>query len=216
MIVILVLTTSLYPLYALDTRITTTRSIPDKRSYNETQINYHTTVVALQDDNSDINRKTANLEVINRTEIPNGKIIPEIIASLINGNLTFGDINRGRSNPDFILIDNQSGIIGYALPSYWNFSSKPCDGIFTCKASSTTGWRDNTSLQISIESPHYSNGNWSWIYGKEIGVNPNERYELVTHMKLNNLSREAHIVFEGFNVLQVLASLLNGMSLVVN
>jgi glucose/arabinose dehydrogenase len=103
------------------------------------------------------------------------------------------------SNPDFILIDNQSGIIGYASPSYWNLSSKLCDSIFTCKASSTTGWQDNTSLQISMKSPDYSNGNWSWIYGKEIGVNPNERYELVTHMKVNNLTRQSHIVFEGFN-----------------
>jgi aldose sugar dehydrogenase len=199
MMIILVFTPSVYAAYAFDTRTTTTRSITDIKSYDETRANYHTTVVALKGVNSDINRKTANLEVINRTEIPNGKILPEYIASLINGNLTVGDSNRVRSNPDFILIDNQSGIIGYALPSYWNDSSKPCDGNFTCRASLTTAWRDNTSLQVSTKSPHNTNATWSWIHGKEIGVNPNERYELVTHMKLNNLSRESHIVFEGFN-----------------
>jgi glucose/arabinose dehydrogenase len=198
LVVILVLTSG-YTVYAFDTRITTTRSIADKISYNETRTNNHTTVLALQEKDSDIKRKTVNLEVINRTKIPNGQISSEFIASLINRNLTIGDSNRVTSNPDFMLIDNQSGIIGYALPSYWNISSKPCDGIFTCKASSTTGWRDKTSLQISMKSPSAGNGPWSWIYGKDIGVNPNERYELVTHMKLNNFSNQSHIEFEGFN-----------------
>jgi aldose sugar dehydrogenase len=197
-IIILVLTTSLYPVYAFDTRITTTRSIADKTGYNETGINFHTTVVDLQEDDSDIIRKTANLELINRTEIPNGQLVPEFIESLINGNLTVGDRNRASSNPGFVLIDNQSGIIGYAPPSYWENSSEPCDSKFTCNASLTTGWRDNMSLQVSTKSPHNTNS-WSWIHGKEIGVNPNQRYELVTHMKANYFSIKSHIVFEGFN-----------------
>jgi len=78
-------------------------------------------------------------------------------------------------------------------------SSKPCMANFTCKVSMTTGWRDNTSLQVSTKSPPSNNGPWSWIRGKEIGVNPNERYELVTHMKLDDLARESHIKFEGFD-----------------
>jgi aldose sugar dehydrogenase len=192
MIVILVLTTSIYSVYAFNASMATSRSIADTRSYNETRINYHTTAVALQEDISDIYRKTVNLEVINRTAIPNGKILPEFIASLI-------DANRVSSNPHFILIDNKSGIIGYGLPSYWKLPSKPCIGNFTCKASKTTGWRDNTSLQVSTKSPTDTKGPWSWIRGQEIGVNPNERYELVTHMKLNDLARESHIKFEGFN-----------------
>jgi len=191
MIVILVLTTSLYPVYASNAK-TSSISIDDTRSYDETSTNYRTTWVALQEDISDIYRKTINLELINRTEIPNGKILPEFIASLI-------DANRVSSNPHFILIDNKSGIIGYGLPSYWNLPSKPCIGNFTCKASMTTGWRDNTSLQVSTKSPTNDKGPWSWIRGEEIGVNPNERYELVTHMKLDNLTRESHIKFEGFD-----------------
>jgi glucose/arabinose dehydrogenase len=193
MIVILVLTTSLYAVYAFNASMTTISSIDDTRSYNETRSNYHTTSVALQEDISDIYRKTANLVVINRTEIPNGKLLPEFIASLI-------DANRASSNPHFILIDNKSGIIGYGLPSYWKVSSsKPCMGNFTCKASMTTGWRDNMSLQVSTKNPSNNKGPWSWIRGQEIGVNPNERYELVTHMKLNDLARESHIKFEGFD-----------------
>ena len=91
--------------------------------------------------------------------------------------------------PHFILIDNKSGIIGYGLPSYWKLPSKPCIGNFTCKASMTTGWQDNTSLQVSTKSPTNNKGPWSWIRGQEIGVKPNERYELVTHMKLNDLAK---------------------------
>jgi glucose/arabinose dehydrogenase len=197
--IILVLTTSLYAVYAFDTTATTTGSTADKGGYNETRTNDNTTLLALQEDDSDIKRKTVNLEVINPTEIPNGKLEPQFIASLINGNLTVGGRNLLGSNPDFILIDNQSGIIGYASPSYWEDSLKSCDTNFTCKTNLTTGWRDNKSLQISTKSPHNTNGPWSWIYGKELGVSPNERYELVTHMKLNNLARESHIVFEGFN-----------------
>ena len=89
--------------------------------------------------------------MINRTEIPNAQMLPEFIASLINGNLTVGDSNQVRSNPEFILIDNQSGIIGYALPSYWEDSKKSCVGNFTCRANLTTGWQDNTSLQVSTK-----------------------------------------------------------------
>jgi aldose sugar dehydrogenase len=189
MIVILVLMTSAYAGYA---SMTTSSSIDDTRRYNETRSNYHTTSVALQEDISDIYRKTLNLGVINRTEIPTGKIIPEFIASLI-------DANRASSNPHFILIDNKSGIIGYGLPSYWKLSSKPCMSNFTCKPSMTTGWRDNMSLEVSTKSPTNNKGPWSWIRGQEIGVNPNERYELVTHMKLNDLARESHIKLEGYD-----------------
>jgi glucose/arabinose dehydrogenase len=192
MIVILVLTTSLYPVYAFNAKSSTSISKDDTTSYTDIRTNYHTTAVALQQDIGDIYRKTINLEVINQTEIPKGKILPEFIASLI-------EANRVSSNPDFILIDNKSGIIGYALPSYWKLSSKPCMGNFTCKASMTTGWRDNTSLQVSTKTPPTTKGPWSGIRGKEIGVNPNERYELVTHMKLDDLARESHIKFEGYD-----------------
>ena len=174
LILILVFTTPVYPEYALDTRIAT--------------------AVALQDD-SGIKRIKDNVEVINLTEIPNAQI-PEFIASLINGNLTFGNGNRVGSNPEFILIDQKSGIIGYALPSYWEDSRKSCVDNFTCRVSLTTGWQGNTSLRVSTKA---TDKETAWIYGKEIGVNPNERYELVTHMKLNDAATNSHIVIEGSN-----------------
>ena len=196
MILILVFTTSVYAAYAFDTRITTTtRSITDIKSYDETK-HYNATMVVFQDD-SGIKRIKDNLEVTNRTEIPNAQMQPEFIASSINGNLTVEDSSPVRSNPQFILIDNQSGTIGYPLP--WENSSKSCVGNFICSANLSTGWQDNTSLQVSTKYPHNINGTWSSIYGKEIGVNPKERYELVTHMKLNDVARNSHIGIEGFN-----------------
>ena len=196
MILILVFTTSVYAAYAFDTKITTTTSsITDIKSYDETK-HYHATRVVFQDD-SGIKRIKDNLEVINRTEIPNAQTQPEFIASSINGNLTVEDSNQVRSNPQFILIDNQSGTIGYPLP--WENSSKSCVGNFICRANLSTGWQDNTSLQVSTKYPHNINGTWSSIYGKEIGVNPKERYELVTHMKLNDVAKNSHIGIEGFN-----------------
>ena len=71
--------------------MTTSSSIDDTRSYNETRIDYHTAAAALQEDISDIYRKTINLEVINRSELPNGKILPESIASLIDANRASSD-----------------------------------------------------------------------------------------------------------------------------
>jgi hypothetical protein len=109
------------------------------------------------------------------------------------------DKNRNNisSNPDFILIDNQSGIIVYGLPSYWNDTEKNCVSTFKCTSNFTTGWEDNTSLQISTTSNN--NDTWSWIRSKEIGVNPDEQFELVTHMKLNEFATQSHIAFEGLN-----------------
>jgi glucose/arabinose dehydrogenase len=194
MVFALVFTTSVYPVYAFETRITT-RSIADKRSYDETTTNYRATTVALQSETG-IEKMKNSIQVVNLTKITNARMLPEFIASLINGNLTVGDSNRERSIPEFILIDNQSGIIGYGLPSYWENSSKSCDDNFKCRASFATGWHDNTSLEVSTKA---TTEKMSWIHGKEISVNPNERYELVTHMKLKGATTNSHIVIEASN-----------------
>ena len=72
-----------------------------------------------------------------------------------------------------------------------------CASAFKCTINFTTGWEDNSSLQVSTRTNN--NDTWSWIYGKEIDVNPNERYELNAHMKLNEFATQSHITFEGFN-----------------
>jgi aldose sugar dehydrogenase len=94
----------------------------------------------------------------------------------------------------FISFDNQSH-----LSLYWNDSKGNCFStfIFQCTINFTTGWEDNSSLQISTRTNN--NDTWSWIYGKEIDVNPNERYELDAHMKLNEFATQSHIALEAFN-----------------
>lgn len=101
------------------------------------------------------------------------------------------------SNPEFILIDNQSGTTADGLVSYWTDSLKQCGHIFICTENFTTGWKDNTSLQISTNIS--DNKTWSYISGKEIDVKPNEQYKVVTHMKLNEFARQSHLLVEGFN-----------------
>jgi len=101
------------------------------------------------------------------------------------------------SNPEFILFDNESRIVSNSLSAFWNDSLKQCGHIFSCTDIFTTGWKDNTSLQISTTKNNASM--WSYITGKEIDVKPNEVYELLTHMKLNNFARQSHVVIEGMN-----------------
>ena len=84
-----------------------------------------------------------------------------------------------------------------SLPFYWNDPLRNCQIYFKCTANSTTGWKDNTSFQLSTISTN--NKTWSWIYGKEIDVKPNERYALATHMKLNTFATASHMKIEGYN-----------------
>jgi hypothetical protein len=95
-------------------------------------------------------------------------------------------------NPNFAFFNDTSG-----LPSYWNDHLRSCRSTFSCTIKFTDGWNDYVSFSLS--TTNNTNQTWSWIRGQEIGVKPNERYGLVTHMKLNDLARESHIKFEGYD-----------------
>ena len=84
-----------------------------------------------------------------------------------------------------------------SIPSYWNDFAGYCDIGFKCMANLTTGWNDNKSFQVftNVTTPDTK----AWIYGKQLDVNPNDVYEVVTHMKLNNFASQSHIVIEGLN-----------------
>jgi aldose sugar dehydrogenase len=101
------------------------------------------------------------------------------------------------SNPSFTLFDNQSAIVSFGLPSFWNSLPTTCNASFRCTPVVSTGWKDKTSFQIS--TTNNTNQTWSWIYGQEIDVKPKERYQLVIHMKLNDWATQSHVNFEGFN-----------------
>jgi hypothetical protein len=96
------------------------------------------------------------------------------------------------SNPDFILFDNRTG-----LPTLWYDPSNGCRNTFTCTINSTTGWKDKTSFQISTDST--KKNTWLNIYGKGIDVNPNERYRVTFHMKLNNFATASQALVAGSN-----------------
>jgi aldose sugar dehydrogenase len=119
--------------------------------------------------------------------------------SKINANQTSPMISNSSlySNPRFVLFDNKSGMVGSGLRSFWNDTDKSCNTNFKCTANFSTGWKDKSSFQIS--TTNNTNNTWSWIYGQPIDVKPKEKYQLVTHMKLNQLSMQSHIPLEGFN-----------------
>jgi aldose sugar dehydrogenase len=125
--------------------------------------------------------------------------IPSATTTSVRDNVTSTEEKKinSPSNPEFILTDNQSGTTADGLVSYWTDSLKQCGHIFNCTENFTTGWKDNTSLEISTNIS--DNKTWSYISGNEIDVKPNEQFKVVTHMKLNEFARQSHLLVEGFN-----------------
>src|SRR5919202_4910356 len=70
---------------------------------------------------------------------------------------------------------------------FWIDPFGNCDHDFKC----------TNSLQVSTKIN--KNNTWSSISGKEINVKPNENYDFITHMKLNEFATESHIKLEGYN-----------------
>jgi hypothetical protein len=101
------------------------------------------------------------------------------------------------SNPSFTPIGDGINNSQAKLPRNWNDPIENCQISFRCTVNPSTGWKDNTSLQLSTNTT--KEDTWSWIYGNEINVKPDEQYELITHMKLNQYAAQSHIVVEGYN-----------------
>lgn len=94
-----------------------------------------------------------------------------------------------------INLNNQSEI-GNLSFTRWEDPQRLCDSVLDCTANSTTGWKDMTSIQLSTnntESKHWK------IVGQEISVKPNDRYELVAHIKQNKWATQSYVALEGFN-----------------
>ena len=73
------------------------------------------------------------------------------------------------------------------LTFFWIDPFGNCDHDFKCIS----------NLQVSTKIN--KNNTWSSISGKEINVKPNENYDFVTHMKLNEFASGSHIKLEGYN-----------------
>lgn len=101
------------------------------------------------------------------------------------------------SNDSVIQLDNESSLRNLRFFSFWNDPNFSCTTKFKCVANFTTGWNDNSSIQISTIDGE--NNRWSSIHGKEALVIPNERYDFVTHLKHNLWSTQSHVKLEGYN-----------------
>lgn len=101
-------------------------------------------------------------------------------------------VNDSIRNPDFEMTNSTSG-----LPLYWDDSFGVCGSTFDCTMNSTDGWFSNSSFQLSTQNN--TNSTWSWISSQPIVVSPNEKYEIITHMKLNEWVTQSHILLEGYN-----------------
>jgi len=106
-------------------------------------------------------------------------------------------VEANKMNESIIRLDNESSLRNSSFFSFWNDPHNSCNTNFKCVANFSTGWDDNTSIQISTMKS--DNNNWSSIFGNEVSVKPNERYELITHLKHNNWSTQSHVKLEGFN-----------------
>ena len=100
----------------------------------------------------------------------------------------------------FTHLDNHTG----ELPLYWIDPVNSCGHIFRCTTNFVTGLKyNNNSIKnnniFQLSTNIGDNDTWSWIYGKEIDVNPGERYLFVSHMKLNEFAVQSHIAVEGYN-----------------
>lgn len=104
---------------------------------------------------------------------------------------------NSQSIPDLLIVDNDSAMISHSLPSYWTDPYNECVNRYKCAINYTSGWKDNTSLQIS--TTNNSEHNWSNIFGKPIVVNRDEQYVFTTHEKLNKYAVGTHILLEGYN-----------------
>jgi glucose/arabinose dehydrogenase len=129
-----------------------------------------------------------------KTESIHNEVVTGDSSSGINKKLLSSDTY---SNPAFIFFDNKSQIVSIGLRSFWGYENLSCNPSFRCLSNSSTGWKSDKSFQVSTSNN--TNTTWSWIRGMGIEVEPNQRYELITHMKLNKWATESHIVLEGFN-----------------
>jgi hypothetical protein len=90
---------------------------------------------------------------------------------------------------------NNSSTTTNLAPRQWSDPSNGCTSTYKCIINSTDGLNDNRSLQISTNSTNKDK--WLSLYGKPIPVMTNERYEIITHMKLNKFATGSHILILG-------------------
>jgi aldose sugar dehydrogenase len=95
-----------------------------------------------------------------------------------------------------VLVDNK-GSGESEIPIYLEDPTKSCISNFKCTFTNSTGWNDKRSFKVST----FNNKGQlrSSIVGQEVHVESNERYELLSHIKLNEWVKQSNIIIQGFN-----------------
>ncbi|HKQ22023.1 MAG TPA: hypothetical protein VJS91_08290, partial [Nitrososphaeraceae archaeon] len=101
------------------------------------------------------------------------------------------------SSPNFMLFDNESGLVRLGLSSFWHDKYRSCSTNFVCTDNFAAARNNGTILQLSTNNS--TNQTWSHLYGQEIEVKPKQQYQLLTHMKLNRWASQSHFSLEGYN-----------------
>lgn len=87
--------------------------------------------------------------------------------------------------------------MSYDLPLNLKDPKNSCEKNYTCIISNNTGWTDQSSLQVSTNSN--TKEQWSSIIGREVNVKTDDRYEFLSHIKLNEWASYSNILLQGFN-----------------
>jgi hypothetical protein len=103
-------------------------------------------------------------------------------------------------------MDKDDEVLMFGRSAFWRDIGF-CGATIECSTDSATGFNDNSSVRIS--SPLTFEGkcvvetmpcSFTWIYGSEIpDIKPGAKYNVTTHMKLNENAIRSHITFQGFN-----------------
>jgi hypothetical protein len=92
-------------------------------------------------------------------------------------------------HPEFLFINNESRTIIYGLADYWDDPREKSNYITS----------RNSISNLGVSTTNTDNYTWSWIFGNEMDVKPGERYDLITHMKMNEYAQESFVALEGYN-----------------
>jgi len=95
-------------------------------------------------------------------------------------------------NPNFTSFNEATD-----FPSYWNDPRNNCKKYFSCTINFTDGWDDKLSFQLSTTDN--TKNRRSSIIGNEIDVKAGQKYQLVSHMKLNKWATASNAALEAFN-----------------
>src|SRR5438093_7041659 len=123
-----------------------------------------------------------------------------------------GEQNSQTSDPKFhvnyiALKTNQSADHGISLNNNSQFETirldsdlfdkvSTCKMNLTCAMNNSTGWKDNSSIELSTNGTKNSDLE---IVGHKVDVKPKERYQIVVHMKLNEWATQSQLRYDGYN-----------------